>query len=458
MSDSPPQPSAEDRSPLRLFFATRRGKIIGAALAGSAAVLLGVAVAIGLGGNGDQGSAAASALPSASASAPATISPTPAPLSTPIETVSSAPPPAPAPTSVAGGWHRAPDQPAFDGSQLRLVIWTSSRFIAAGHGPDGEAFFDSPDGITWHRQPSVDSAAFPRGLAAGARGVVAVGDAGTTAASWFSADGLSWVASPDGQALHAGSGNSISMSSVTATPDGWLAVGTESGPCTYFCGASNAVRAVIWTSTDGLVWTRQPDSAVLARAQMNGVARGGSGYIAVGSALDDATQLRPVHAVVWTSIDGRTWSRVPDAPLFHPPAGTDQDFGAAMVSVATSRDRIVAVGSVGTQAEVGSALAWWSADGVTWSLSDGDHFLYGQMFGAAVGGSGFLAVGPSGERSCLGGIWSSSTNGESWTCVASDPAFLGFLAYAAASSFDREVVVGFGNPQDSLWASVWLRD
>ena len=203
-------------------------------------------------------------------------------------------------------------------------------------------------------------------------------------------------------------------------------------------------------------WTQGAASPELANAVISGVARGGPGYVAVGQSVGV-----PTPGVVWTSTDGQSWSKVADAPVFHAPPGTDQTFGAVMNAVTVGKDgTLVAVGQVGSQGAIGSALAWWSTDGRTWTAGAGDRFLYGQLFNVAAAPSGFLATGPSGDRSCMGGTWS-STDGRSWTCVAGDPAFTDFAAYAAAGSPDVEVVVGFGPPFEfpgGGWtASVWVR-
>jgi hypothetical protein len=54
---------------------------------------------------------------------------------------------------------------------------------------------------------------------------------------------------------------------------------------------------------------------------------------------------------------------------------------------------------------------------------------------------GFVATGPSGGESCLGGFWASA-NGHAWRCVASARRFAGFGPYAAASSGEVDVAVG----------------
>ena len=233
------------------------------------------------------------------------------------------------------------------------------------------------------------------------------------------------------------------MADAVATPAGWLAVGQEVVSCEFDCGSWAAVRADVWTSKDGLSWTREPASSALANAAMAGVVKGGPGYVAAGSAPDKAaTTEGPVHAVVWTSADGHTWTRVKDAPVFHAPADTDQSFGASISGIATDGNRIVAVGTVPSQDDVSSALAWWSDDGRTWQRGTGERFHYGQLWNVASVPGGFLGTGPSGPDSCLGGIWSSA-DGTTWSCIAADAPFNGSVAADAAASPTVELVVGY---------------
>jgi hypothetical protein len=127
-----------------------------------------------------------------------------------------------------------------------------------------------------------------------------------------------------------------------------------------------------------------------------------------------------------------------------------------MASVAAGTDRLVAVGQVYTQGDVGPALAWSTAVGGPWLSGTGEKFLNGQMFSVAMVPTGYLAVGPSGDPSCLGGIWSSA-DGTAWKCEAAAPGFAGFSPYDAASSPTREIVVGFGRPGGANGGAVWSR-
>jgi hypothetical protein len=111
----------------------------------------------------------------------------------------------------------------------------------------------------------------------------------------------------------------------------------------------------------------------------------------------------------------------------------------------------------------GVVMAWRSSDGHTWAPATVEGAEGGQVFSVAATTSGFLATGPSGEPSCLGGVWS-STDGASWACEASDPGFEGFGPYAAAGSPTLDVVVGLTdagcaetNCPNGLPGAIWWR-
>lgn len=382
-----------------------------------------------------------------------------APSTVPASVAPSSPAPTDStPASTPSDWAPVPDQPAASQTQLFDVVWTGSRFVAAGVDANNAAVFvDSTDGLAWNLQPPLAADAQVRGLTSSPAGIVAVGARGSAASSWFSKDGLTWTASQSAASLKPAPGTTIGMNGVTASGSGWLAVGEEDTACELNCDSAQSVRAIVWSSADGLTWSRRPTSSSLAHAAMNGVVQAGPGFVAVGAAPDRVTTSQvPEHGVVWTSTDGRSWSRVADAPLFHAPSGTDQTFGDSIKAVATDGTHLVAVGTVGTQGDVGSALAWSSSDGRTWKRGTAVDFAYGQMFNVAAVPNGFLGIGPSGTDSCVGGIWSSA-DGDTWTCVATDLSMGGFAAYAAAASPTLTVVVGLPTPDVSIQSSIWTR-
>ena len=397
------------------------------------------------------GCAAAPAVPSpsvvASPSAAPSLAPTPSP-----------PPPTPVPLpTTATGWSRVPTQPSVSGVQFLRAIWTGSRFVATGSALDGTGgvFLDSTDGLTWNRQVTESADQMPTALAAGPRGVVAIASTDDHVAAWSSLDGLTWTVRPDAFPGPTDTGGfsaptRFTVQGVAATDDGWLAVGRVDPVCQLDCG-TNPVRPLVWRSGDGLAWT-PVDTRRLAGG-MDSITRTPNGYVAVG--------LGKSRAAVWTSPDGTTWTPVPDEPLFHPHKGADPSFWVEMNTVVADHGVVVAVGNDGPQGGGDNTVrAWSSPDGRTWSEGTGQRFKGGQVFGLTSTPDGFLATGPSGADSCLGGMWQ-STDGRAWTCVASDPAFAGFGPYAAAASSSVVVAVGLdtSGPDSDLGfpGAVWRK-
>ena len=389
--------------------------------------------------------------PPASASSPAV---TPAPLpSTP-----SAPPTTPvAPATVASAsqagdaWQPVPHPASIVDVQFQDVTWTGTRFVALGFNQ----FLDSPDGLTWNVQPGIVANSSLRAVAAGPNGVVAVGSLNDRSSSWFSPDGLTWTASSTGFLMAQAGASTVAYSAsdggldsaevtdVVETGDGWLAVGRQdSSPCASDCGTA-PIRALVWTSPDGLRWTRVADQASLGGGGMDTVVRGGPGFVAAGNAAG--------VAAIWTSTSGSIWSRVPDREMFHPRPGPNaRDQLTTAMGAASGHGVVVVVGSDNGAQDIGfdnGVRAWWSLDGRTWDEAAAQPFAEDQMWGAASTAAGFLATGPSGEPGCLGGIWA-STDGRAWRCVASETTFAGFSACAAAASSSVEVVVGFADTGD----------
>ncbi len=110
-----------------------------------------------------------------------------------------------------------------------------------------------------------------------------------TAAIWASQDGRTWQS----VALLGEAATGIPRS-ITATPEGFVAVG--SGCCPD--------RAAVWLSADGLAWERLPDQPAFADTSMLGVSWQDGGLVAVGC----SARLECSSGLAWTSPDGRTWS------------------------------------------------------------------------------------------------------------------------------------------------------
>ena len=177
-------------------------------------------------------------------------------------------------------WERVPDAPALDDGRVRALTSTATGFVAVGHrgspgSDDLEAVsWTSADGTSWQRsasQPALADSLMQSVIAVEGR-VVAVGTkaAGDAAVAWTSTDGLQWRRAADAPALHSNSTYAphAEMSDLVAIGGRLVAVGWNSSP-------SNG-SAVIWTSPDGVTWTREPDEPSLSGGGMAaGTAEGG---------------------------------------------------------------------------------------------------------------------------------------------------------------------------------------
>ena len=152
---------------------------------------------------------------------------------------------------------------------------------------------------------------------------------------------------------------------ITATPDGYVAVG--SGCCPD--------KAVVWSSPDGLSWERLPDQAGFADTAMFDVVPAPGGLVAVGC----SAVMECLGGLAWTSPDGREWSE--PIPLDMLP-----------MSAAATSAGILALGS--SEPYEGVAGLSISDDGTTWgeviSLGDG-----GSLHAAIDVPEGILAAGGS---------------------------------------------------------------
>ena len=362
------------------------------------------------------GAACGTATPSASPTSPP-VTPPPTPSATPSPPLTAAP----------LAWRRIEDGPV-SGFVDSSLFWTGSRFLAAGSDADGHArLFDSVDGRVWSAQPPIEDGGKPLGgyafaaMAAGAGAVVIVGSSDQDPSrpmSWYSPDGRSWTASPPQPAFATGPGYWVKMNGVSASADGFIAVGEENPVC--MC-ANSWTSAVVWHSADGLHWTRAAASAALSKASMRQVVQTPSGFVAVGEAIEQAptpgSDILNPYAVAWTSPDGIRWTRSPDSPALHP-AG-----GAEPAALAVLGRRLVVLGEAGGGVDPVKAYVLWSDDGVDWAppaspaSPDGPSGLYGGG-GLAATATGFLGLRPL-DRSasaCPAGIWMSG-DGQDWTCA-----------------------------------------
>jgi hypothetical protein len=272
-----------------------------------------------------------------------------------------------------------------------------------------------------------------RAVASGPQGLVAVGERGDDAGVWVSVDGTAFAAVDAAASGLAGPGLQLvgGFAVLGGGADArFVAVGADSA----VTGTTTELDAAIWTSTNGRDWTRAPH----ARTQLGGpgdqvmtaVTAAGPGLVAVGHDGD--------AAAAWTSSDGLRWTRV----------GSDSFTGEGqrrVRAVAAVLDGIVAVGSETGPDLIERPAVWASIDGTAWArtpvplrtsdAAGASDAPTGSLRAVLVTSEQVLAVGDvDGDAA----VWT-STNGVSWTAV---PA-------SVAGSEDGDPVLG-GTGQQSI--------
>ncbi|MCO6010004.1 hypothetical protein NE236_34045 [Actinoallomurus purpureus] len=183
---------------------------------------------------------------------------------------------------------------------------------------------------------------------------------------------------------------------------------------------------VVWTSHDGRSWTRQPDDAGSSfnrPDRVGRIVRTSTGFVAVGdtSARGDYSDASPI---VWLSPDGRRWDRQPADQL-----GISAKEGAlSLVDAAAVGNTVIAHGwnTVGKSSP--SDLTWRSADGGrTWEQVSIPQPKDASGLGITATPSGFVAArnvsGTTGKgdkkKPEFSGVVLSSPDAKQWTQTGS---------------------------------------
>jgi hypothetical protein len=198
-----------------------------------------------------------------------------------------------------------PDEVSTPRSSIAAVTHGDAGLVAVGsiftgRFPEGllasecctPAVWTSADGVTWTRrsidEPRAFGAATLSDVTATPDGYLVVGSDGGHPSGWRSRDGVAWEQLP----LDPSTGG---FSAVTATDDTIVTVGAD------------GKRAAIWTLESESRWKRRATARPARITSFSDVVGTDDGFVAVGwRGRYEVT----VDALVWTSEDGRTWRSV----------------------------------------------------------------------------------------------------------------------------------------------------
>jgi hypothetical protein len=296
-------------------------------------------------------------------------------------------------------WNLVPDSGAFDLGHMHAVAATGSVVVAVGwlslesdeHRGSTEhvgAAWPSVDGRDW--QVVSDLPLFGDVETMDGAFFATVEDFERPAPQiWRSTDGQSWTRVAGGAELGAGV-----IKRLIRTPNGLLAVGASVNVGAV-SGANEDVHAAVWRSTDGLIWSRVADQPAFADGTMVDVAIRDGRYLAVGHDNEHA------GGETWVSDDAVKWERAD-----HPAFGPD---GIELMTILALDAGFVVTGD-GPRPDGGlDFMAWTSVDGRSWSaIPDQPAFD-----GAEVRTDGWLAL-PGGAGIAIGMRWVDGAQPTAW--------------------------------------------
>ncbi|MEY2471930.1 MAG: hypothetical protein QOK28_1259 [Actinomycetota bacterium] len=336
----------------------------------------------------------------------------------------------------------SPNSIAFGDERWVMVgsIGTSDASPAAWYSTDGQAWKPAsvevdPAGDTTAAQIASVAYAHRTWIAVGS--AIAFGH--SDAAVWQSSDGANWRRVAAGSTALGGPGLQT-MFDVVADSSGWLAVGAEN-----FGGDANGA---VWRSSDGTNWTRNSDA---------GDAFGGPGdqvMAAVTHAEPDlwiigGRQDLDEHsdAVVWSSSDGVSWHRQ-DAREFQ---GSRDD---AIYDVATADGKIVAVGATRLDQEV-DAVIWTSRDGKVWTRVPFSREIFGgvlqQTAKALTHAPGrWIAAGENESSGAFNPVVWTSRDGSHWARVETDEFREARRSRMISVTSHKDTIIAVGTRDDGV--------
>src|SRR5262245_52335243 len=350
----------------------------------------------------------------------------PGPTDTGTSTGATGPSPPPASERLFLTWNLLKERSGPGDEAMFDVVSTADGLVAVGHvqdpgADDDAAVWLSPDTDRWRPSGSeVLGGTGDQRLMAVTEfrdRLVTGGWNGDGAGIWYSGDGgSSWTASAS-PALHRGDQQQIR--DLVMLGDRLVAVGG--------IGVRGDQDAAVWISADGVNWTLVEDEDLVASGdqQIWSVHKVGGRLMGVGYTFDPAGTY---DGALWTSEDGREWSRV-DPAMF-------SDEGHQLMKAAGGGSEGLPFVIVGCEDDLyrcdvndqdSDAAVWTSPDGETWTkvdlrggglVGDGLQTMYDlSRHGGTLVAAG-TATGPNGDRDAA--VWT-STDGRSWSLRRQPP-------------------------------------
>ena len=271
------------------------------------------------------------------------------------------------------------------------IVGTDRGFLIVGVG-----VWASEDGYDWHvlADPSVDPDLLEGTMlaaAVGGPGYVAVG----SDKAWYSTDGSDWTladvppAPTEFFASHGFPAPTVDMRGVAVAGDKLVAWGIALSDT----ADAGLTVPVMWASGDGRTWANVLDPR---DGELLEVGARPGGFVAVDDSNDGSAGENEV--VVRVSADGYAWERVDVlGPVWRDVDETPVGLGVS--SIAASNAGFVAVGGLDPVCGLGSCqegdvVIWTSADGRSWSrLADEERFARAAAFDVVAWRSHFVAGG-----------------------------------------------------------------
>ena len=226
--------------------------------------------------------------------------------------------------------------------------------------------------------------------------------------------------------------------------DGRVDFVVAGGPGLIAVGVADDTK-VLWTSADGKTWTRVPlDEAVFGGYRIHDLVATPDGYAAIGT--DGKTSV-----AAWTSLDGVEWVRNSVDGF------AQSEVGRLSINGLTyGPSGYVAVGWTSQPDQewmLDDHIVIHSPDGTVWQRTNTTDLPLGGMKDVAVHGSGYLAFGVDWSGEGEPGVWESA-DGLNWTLIdvnveqGSDDGLLEFQEVAVA---DDGQLYAFAN--GPVWVS-----